>query len=237
MKDKSAIGLIQQPKKRGARRNNRPRRRLTCMGLMFFALFLLTFGGCLMASYFYATVQQPLQAFTHQVSAGSNGPAISDQSIAGRTYNILLLGSDNDGKYSFPALLTQVMMVVHVDTNNNSVALVSIPRDSWVYVPDAKGMHKIDQAFFLGATQHNHFDDGVRFARDTIESDYGIPIDRYAWVGLGGFARIIDTLGGLDIDVTHPMLDDAYPSDTGKGQTPMTPLLTNVSRLFPAHST
>ena len=187
------------------------------MGLLFFVLFLLIFGGCLMASYFYANVQQPLQSFTHQVSASPNEPAISDQSIAGRTYNILLLGSDNDGKYSFPALLTQVMMVVHVDTNNNSVALVSIPRDSWVYVPDAKGMHKIDQAFFLGASQHNHFDDGVRFARDTIESDYGITIDRYAWVGLSGFARIIDTLGGLDIDVTHPMLDDAYPSDTGNG--------------------
>src|SRR5438128_9957902 len=76
-------------------------------------------------------------------------------------------------------------------------------------------MHKIDQAFFLGAVHHNSFDDWVRLARLTIEKDYGITIDRYAWVGLGGFAKVIDTLGGLDIDVTHPIVDDTYPDDTG----------------------
>ena len=75
-------------------------------------------------------------------------------------------------------------------------------------------MHKIDQAFFLGAVRHNSFDDGVRSARQTVEQDYGITIDRYAWVGLSGFASVIDTLGGIDIDVTHPIVDDAYPDDT-----------------------
>src|SRR5205085_3129981 len=40
-------------------------------------------------------------------------------------------------------------------------------------------------------------------------------IDRYGWVGLSGFAKVIDTLGGLDIDVTHPVVDDTYPDDTG----------------------
>jgi len=134
--------------------------------------------------------------------------------------NILLLGSDNDGKYSFPALLTQVMMVIHIDTVNNSVSMVSIPRDSWVNVPNIGGMHKIDQAFFLGASQNNNFDDGVRQARLTIEKDYGITIDRYAWVGLSGFSKVIDTLGGVDVDVPHPVLDDNYPNDfngTGYG--------------------
>ena len=77
-------------------------------------------------------------------------------------------------------------------------------------------MHKIDQAFILGASQHNSFNDGVRLARLTIEEDYGITIDRYAWVGLDGFAKVIDTLGGLDIDVIHPVVDDVYPDDTGK---------------------
>src|SRR6266704_2297860 len=127
---------------------------------------------------------------------------------------LLLLGSDDDGKYNFPSVLTQVMMVVHIGTVNNSVYLVSIPRDSWVYVPDVGGMHKIDQAFELGANQHSSFDGGVREARLTVEKDYGITIDRYAWVGLSGFAKGIDTLGGIDIDLTHPIVDDAYPDDT-----------------------
>jgi LCP family protein required for cell wall assembly len=85
-----------------------------------------------------------------------------------------------------------------------------------VNVPEVGGMHKIDQAFILGAIKRNSFDDGVRLARLTIEKDYGITIDRYAWVGLSGFSKVIDTLGGLDIDVTHPIVDDTYPDDTGK---------------------
>ncbi len=183
--------------------------------IYIFLLFTLLVGGALAYgySYFESTIQAPLLNFFHPVSRGNNEPPPDDSAITGRPWNILLLGSDNDNKYNFPALLTQVMMVVHVDPDNNSVYMVSIPRDSWVYVSLNGGMHKIDQAFLFGAS-HGKFDDGVRAARQTIEQDYGITIDRYAWVGLSGFASVIDTLGGVDIDVTHPIVDDSYPDDT-----------------------
>src|SRR5207237_10587965 len=107
--------------------------------------------------------------------------------------------------------LTQVMIIVHVDPDNNSVYMVSIPLDSWVYMSLKGGMHKIDQAFFFGAASHNNFDDGVRTARQTIEQDYGITIDRYAWVGLNGFASVVDTIGGFDMDVTDTISVVRYP--------------------------
>jgi polyisoprenyl-teichoic acid--peptidoglycan teichoic acid transferase len=191
------------------------------ISLTILVILLLLGGGTFAVGYYfyYTNVQAPLGKFIHPVSRGADEPnnntIPSDSNVAGKVWNILLLGSDNDAKYSFPALLTQVMMVVHVDTINNTVSMLSIPRDSWVTVPEVGGMHKIDQAFFLGVTQHNSFDDGVRLARLTVEKDYGITIDRYAWVGLDGFAKVIDTLGGLDIDVTHPVVDDLYPDDTG----------------------
>jgi LCP family protein required for cell wall assembly len=47
----------------------------------------------------------------------------------------------------------------------------------------------------------------------TIEQDFHIPINAYAWVGLDGFIKVIDTLGGVDIDVLHPIVDDTYPAD------------------------
>ncbi len=186
--------------------------------LALFLLLHLIGGGTL--AYGYYSIHTSIAKFIRPVSRSAdepqNTPPIpSDSNVTGRAWNILLLGSDNDGKYNFPALLTQVMMIVHIDTVNNTVTMVSIPRDSWVNVPEVGGMHKIDQAFILGATQRNNFDDGVRLARLTVEKDYGITIDRYAWVGLSGFARVIDTLGGLDIDVTHPVVDDIYPDDTG----------------------
>ncbi len=198
------------------RKNSRPANP-TRIALTFFLGFLVLMGGIFTCGYLYEkNVQQPISQFIHPVSqsGSTNG---SYDAIDGRSWNLLLLGSDNDGKYSFPALLTQVMMVVHVDTANKSAYMVSIPRDSWVSIPQIGGMHKIDQAFFLGATQHNSFDDGVRIARLTIEQDYGIPIDRYGWVGLSGFAKVINTLGGVDVDVTHPIVDDSYPNDVGTG--------------------
>ncbi len=196
------------------------RRRWPRVVLMICLLLLLLGGSTAAYGYYYfnTNVQAPLAQIIHQVSRGQDEPNSNvtpdTGSIMGRSWNILLLGSDDDGKYNFPSVLTQVMMVVHIGTVNNSVYLVSIPRDSWVYVPDVGGMHKIDQAFELGANQHSSFDGGVREARLTVEKDYGITIDRYAWVGLSGFAKVIDTLGGIDIDLTHPIVDDAYPDDT-----------------------
>src|SRR6266487_6622115 len=216
---------VMPPRKKNGKKHRDPTR----IALTIFLIFLVLLGGAFATGYYfyYQNVQEPVAQFIHPVSRGSTEPQIgtipSYDAIDGRSWNLLLMGSDNDGKYTFPAILTQVMMVIHVDTGEKTVHMVSIPRDSWVPVPQIGGMHKIDQAFFLGATQHNSFDDGVRSARLTIESDYGIPIDRYAWVGLSGFAKVIDTLGGIDIDATHPVVDDNYPNDTGKESNPNDP--------------
>ncbi|GAC1625313.1 MAG: hypothetical protein NVS4B11_21150 [Ktedonobacteraceae bacterium] len=197
--------------------------------LIVFLLFMGVAGSVLAYGYHYydTHIHAPLKSFIRPVHRSVDEPALnitpSYSVIMGRSWNILLMGSDNDRKYTFPNVLTQVMMVVHVDTVTGSVSMVSIPRDSWVNVPEVGGMHKIDQAFFLGASQKNSFDDGVREARLTVEKDYGITIDRYGWVGLSGFARVIDTLGGVDVDVTHPIVDDNYPDDTGDGANPNDP--------------
>jgi LCP family protein required for cell wall assembly len=225
-----SIPPVQPPPQlpRGKKPRKRKRRPLR-IALIVFLIFVGIFGSVLAYAYHYydTTVNTPLQKFIHPVQRGKDEPlpnsAPSYNVVMGRSWNILLMGSDNDNKYTYPDVLTQVMMVIHIDTVNNSVSMVSIPRDSWVNVPNIGGMHKIDQAFFLGASQNNNFDDGVRQARLTIEKDYGITIDRYAWVGLSGFSKVIDTLGGVDVDVTHPIVDDNYPADTGSGSNPNDP--------------
>lgn len=195
----------------------RKRRRILVRVLLIVLAVLLLLGSGTVA-YAYYFLHTTLQKFIRVVPRGKDEPSLvstpDDGTITGRSWNILLLGSDDDRKYTFPAVLTQVMMVIHIDPIHNTVSMVSIPRDSWVKVPELGAMHKIDQAFFLGAVQKNSFEDAVRLARLTVEKDYGIPIDRYAWVGLSGFASVIDTLGGVDVDLAHPLLDDNYPDDT-----------------------
>lgn len=206
------LPLARLPSGAAPRRRRRRRRRPRCLTLFLLLLLALVVLGGLMLSALYTlktTVLAPLAQFFHPLSGESTG------AIDGRAWNLLLLGSDNDQKFVFPAVLTQVMMVVRIDPLDSHVFMLSIPRDSWVAVPGQAGRHKIDQAFNIGAVERRSFDDGVRLARATIEQNYGITIDRYAWIGLEGFASVIDTVGGIDIDVTHPLLDDNYPDDIG----------------------
>ncbi|HEU0169456.1 MAG TPA: LCP family protein [Chloroflexota bacterium] len=121
--------------------------------------------------------------------------------VAGRT-NILLLGSDTDAKF-VGVYDTQIMMVVTIDEQRQKVSMLSIPRDLWVPIP-GWGMGKIGTAYHDG---------GLSLARETIERNFQIRIDYYAWVGLQGFINVIDTLGGVDVDVLHPITDDSYPDD------------------------
>ncbi len=125
-------------------------------------------------------------------------PALSNQT------NILLLGSDNDQKFSGGNPLTQTMMVVHLDYNTKTIDMFSIPRDLWVKMPDSDNYGKIDQA---SETQ------GIPSAIDVVEQTFGIHIDHYAWVGLIGFIKSIDSVGGVNLQVVHPVLDYSYPTD------------------------
>ena len=147
---------------------------------------------------------------------GSTQSSVSagNASIGTNRINILLLGSDNDAKFSAP--LAQTDIIVTIDPQTKYVGMLSIPRDLWLNVPGI-GMHKLDEAFAEG-WQYVHqgptpFSNAVGLSILTIEQDFGIHIDHYAWVGLDGFIKVIDTAGGVDINVTHPMVDDTYPND------------------------
>jgi len=125
-------------------------------------------------------------------------PLASSQRI-----NVLLLGSDNDQKFQQNALLSQTMIVVSIDPRTHQVTLLSLPRDLWVDIP-SHASAKIDLAFAQG---------GAPLARATVEKAFKIPIHYYAWIGLNGLVRVVDRLGGVDVDILHPVLDDNYPND------------------------
>lgn len=190
------------------------------VGILTFLLILTSAG----VYYYYANFSKAVGDITGQPlqrRAGDN-PGVGKNSnntngiLSGGRFNILLLGSDDDYKSRVinGGVLAQTDIVVSVDPASHSVSMLSIPRDSWVNVPGF-GMRKLDQAYLLGGGGAN----GAALSMATIHQDFGIYIDHYAWVGLSGFVKVIDTVGGIDINVLHPITDDAYPDDTGKGAT------------------
>src|SRR5438874_1344175 len=134
------------------------------------------------------------------VPAPAHGPTPLDSK---QRINILLLGSDNAQEFPQDAMLSQTMIVVSVDPAHHQVTLLSLPRDLWVEIPGYPSA-KIDLAYAKG---------GAPLARATVEKAFKIPIHYYAWVGLSGLIRVVDRVGGVDVDVLHPVLDDNYPND------------------------
>ncbi len=167
--------------------------------------------------YYYSNFAAPVSNITGQTITrlkGDDNPhqgrdtASTGDVLSGRRINVLLLGSDTDEKFQ-GGYLAQTDIVVTIDPTTKSVGMLSIPRDTWLNAADGKGMMKLDQVYYYG---------GPALTEATIHQDFGIYIDYYAWVGLNGFIKVINTAGGVDIDVLHPITDDLYPDDTGNSQ-------------------
>ncbi len=117
-------------------------------------------------------------------------------------FTVLLLGSDDDQKFTGTPL-TQSMILVRVDPGAKHVTMLSIPRDLWVPIANG-GPARIDAAYSYG---------GARAAIATVENNFGIHVDDYVWIGLAGLIKVIDYVGGVDVVTSNPVLDDFYPAD------------------------
>ena len=121
------------------------------------------------------------------------------------TYNFFVLGRDK------AAFLTDVMMIVNVDTANNSVTIMQLPRDT--YISGNYPTNKLNAVY--STIYHKYWSetgneaDAAKFALDEftklIEQSLCINIHYSAIMNLEGFKNIVDILGGVDVDVEFPM--------------------------------
>lgn len=103
--------------------------------------------------------------------------------------NILLIGVDkrsgeNTGR-------TDSIMIATVDPENNSVKLTSVLRDTYVEIPE-HGYNKINAAFAIG---------GVELLSRTLKYNFNITLDNYITIDFFNFQNVIDSIGGIEIDV------------------------------------
>ncbi len=133
--------------------------------------------------------------------------------------NILLIGSDQadaNGGYR-----SDTLIVVSVDKTANTVTMLSIPRDLFVFIPKSRlQMGRVNSVINVAK---NAPGGPIPLLEQTILYNLGIPIHYYARVDFDSFKAIVDTLGGVDIPVTctfqdhrlkdpslDPQLDDSW---------------------------
>ncbi len=131
---------------------------------------------------------------------------------------ILVLGLDENrdqrGIVHHKGSRTDTIFLLSLDRNGKRLGILSIPRDTWVYVSDKYGENRINTAYvdaFWDEYDRSHHDyelakaAGIAQAKETIENFLGIHIDHYILLKIDGAKELVDALGGLTIDVEKDM--------------------------------
>ncbi len=133
-------------------------------------------------------------------------PDVSQQEVSIDTYsgtllsdpmilNIMLFGEDT--RKGATSGQSDTMILFSIDTRHKKLKMLSFMRDTYLEIP-GYGTNRINAAYTYG---------GASLAVQTIQANYGIKIDRYALVDFKSFRNIIDTLGGIDIELRSEEID------------------------------
>lgn len=127
---------------------------------------------------------------------GEEMPEVSDATLGeDGWWNILLLGGDSRDLSQYGR--TDTMIILSINGAQGEAKLISVMRDTWVEYPGRSGAGKINAANVYG---------GPELAVETVEQSFGVHIDNYVLINMGGMVDIIDMFGGIDLDVTESEL-------------------------------
>lgn len=132
------------------------------------------------------TVSNTAESTSVSVTPGGATPLSSDNVL-----NILLFGQDTLASAEDYGR-SDTTILLSIDNVNKKLKLTSFQRDTYVNIPGL-GDDKINAAFTFG---------GEKLSISTIESNFGIKVDKYATVDFSSFREVIEALGGVDIELT-----------------------------------
>jgi len=101
---------------------------------------------------------------------------------------------------------SDALMLATLNNKSKTVKLVSIPRDSLVYIPEVGYEDKINHAHAYG---------GTRASIETVEELFEIPVDYYVKMNFDAFIDVVDALGGIEAEVPYTLLEkDQFDRNT-----------------------
>jgi polyisoprenyl-teichoic acid--peptidoglycan teichoic acid transferase len=138
--------------------------------------------------------------------------------------NLLIVGVDERAGHPEEGVRSDTLILVHLDALGRWASVLSIPRDTRVELPDI-GSTKINTAYGQGYAGAEALyrpgttpqQGGMALAAQSVEQLLMLPergqhVDAIAQINFDGFAKVIDVLGGIDIDVPALIVDDEYPT-------------------------
>lgn len=158
-------------------------------------------------------------AFFPEIFFPESSASVSLSESAGDTVNIVLLGFDRSAARESEGTLFRpdTILIAAVNPRSASVSMVSIPRDSYVLIHDQDLYDKINHSYMYGyysvTEQEDRHQAGINKTLQTIQEFLGgVPVHGYLIVDMDGAAEIVDSVGGIYIDV-----EDQFRGNYGRG--------------------
>jgi len=184
----------------------------TIIALVFLGLaFLMAFA---FAYKFYSTSQKvitedPPDSFWGSIRDIASGKRQLLRGESEGRINILLLGLAGE---NYPGEnLTDSIIVASVNPKTFQTAMLSIPRDLYIHIPETDSFTKINALYARGQGKHGKATEGIEDLKSALSEITGLPIHYYAAIDFDGFKKVIDELGGIKVQVPKDLHDERYP--------------------------
>jgi len=151
----------------------------------------------------------------------ANSPASPTQKpLCGGPATMVLLGIGADNRQdNYLYGLADAIRVARVDFRVPALSVLTIPRDLWVEIPEISDHYgithgKLNQAYLYGNPGMGYYDGpgaGPGLLARTLDLNYGLRPDHYGAVNMQTFVRLVDAVGGIDLDLDQPV--DGRPVD------------------------
>jgi polyisoprenyl-teichoic acid--peptidoglycan teichoic acid transferase len=180
------------------------RRRLKWRNIIGLFLFIMLIVGGVYGLSVYKSFNKAV-ATMHEPLKGKQSKENQQEALKKKEpFSVLMLGVDErEGDKG----RSDTMIVLTVNPNNNSVKMLSIPRDTRTEIVGKGKEDKINHAYAFG---------GVSMAVDTVEKFLDLPIDYYVKINMEGFKDIVDTVGGINVDNDFAFTMDGVDFPTGQ---------------------
>lgn len=148
---------------------------------------------------------------------GVDSKGISGSVVGGGRINVLVMGLDRRPSDGTAPARTDTMFVMTIDPSTRTARGLAMPRDLYIDIPSKTGnttfKERINAAYVIGELQ-NYSGGGPGLAKQTVERLLGIKINYYVLIDFEGFKQVIDLLGGIEVEVPPPGVNDPFYSET-----------------------
>ncbi|MFJ7639492.1 LCP family protein [Peribacillus sp. NPDC097206] len=165
--------------------------------LFLVPLLVLALGATTYAASLYVKAQNVFDGSYDPVEASAKRDEVVDP--LEDNFSILFIGIDDSEERDYQGnSRSDALILATFNKDQKSIKLMSIPRDSYVYVPEKGVTTKINAAHAAG---------GPKATMATVENLFDIPVDYYVRMNFKAFIDVVDSLDGIQVDVPYEMYE------------------------------